>query len=258
MPRTISARASIRERATPSRDIAPGNPPPFEGDNTTHYSVVDRFGNAVANTYTLNFSYGVGPGRRRHRRAAQQRARRFRRQARRAQRLWPGRPQRGQRAGPEQAAAVVDDARPSCSRTASRCWSPARPAAAASSPRCCRSIVNVVDHRMTIADAVRAPRIHHQWLPDEVWVEPGLPPQVLKALEARGHKMVPRIWGTSANSIAIWRKASPARPTRARAAHWRPVIERPDAQHLHCFIGAVSSLSDHSNRIFPSTVTGTE
>ena len=34
--------------------------PRFEGNNTTHYSVVDRFGNAVANTYTLNLSYGVG------------------------------------------------------------------------------------------------------------------------------------------------------------------------------------------------------
>ena len=62
-------------------------------------------------------------------------------------------------------------------------------------------IVNVLDYKTPVADAVAAPRLHHQWLPDEVWAEPGVPPAVLKALEARGHKIVPRIWGTSANSI---------------------------------------------------------
>jgi gamma-glutamyltranspeptidase / glutathione hydrolase len=46
--------------ARPSRDIQPGEPAPPEGNNTTHFSVVDQDGNAVANTYTLNFSYGVG------------------------------------------------------------------------------------------------------------------------------------------------------------------------------------------------------
>ena len=47
-------------RARPAAEIRPALPPPREGGNTTHFSVVDRFGNAVANTYTLNFSYGVG------------------------------------------------------------------------------------------------------------------------------------------------------------------------------------------------------
>src|SRR6185437_15566234 len=47
-------------RATPARDIRPGAEPSSEGRNTTHFSVTDRFGNAVSNTYTLNFSYGVG------------------------------------------------------------------------------------------------------------------------------------------------------------------------------------------------------
>ena len=49
--------ASARRRRTSSRA---GKPAAFESDNTTHYSVVDRLGNAVANTYTLNLSYGVG------------------------------------------------------------------------------------------------------------------------------------------------------------------------------------------------------
>src|SRR5262249_51538470 len=48
------------DHATPASAIRPGGTVQNEGRNTTHFSVVDRFGNAVANTYTLNFSYGVG------------------------------------------------------------------------------------------------------------------------------------------------------------------------------------------------------
>src|SRR6202008_5126236 len=48
------------KRATPSRDIRAGQPVAAEGNNTTHYSVVDAAGNAVANTYTLNLNFGVG------------------------------------------------------------------------------------------------------------------------------------------------------------------------------------------------------
>src|SRR5262249_2916125 len=47
------------ERARASKDIKPGNPVPFESDHTTHYSIVDKDGNAVANTYTLNLRYGL-------------------------------------------------------------------------------------------------------------------------------------------------------------------------------------------------------
>ena len=48
------------ERATPSDRISPGGTAPREGGNTTHFSVIDKWGNAVSNTYTLNFSYGSG------------------------------------------------------------------------------------------------------------------------------------------------------------------------------------------------------
>jgi gamma-glutamyltranspeptidase/glutathione hydrolase len=47
-------------KASSSKDILPGNPNPYESSETTHFSIVDRFGNAVANTYTINFSYGSG------------------------------------------------------------------------------------------------------------------------------------------------------------------------------------------------------
>ena len=62
-------------------------------------------------------------------------------------------------------------------------------------------VVNVIDFGMTIADAVSFPRVHHQWLPDEVMAEPGLPPDSLRGLETRGHHVVVRPPGTSANSI---------------------------------------------------------
>ena len=54
------------KRARPSSEVAPGVPPAYESPDTTHFSVMDKWGNAVVNTYTLNFSYGSGitiPGR---------------------------------------------------------------------------------------------------------------------------------------------------------------------------------------------------
>ena len=64
-------------------------------------------------------------------------------------------------------------------------------------------LVNVIDHKMTIADAVRTPRIHHQWLPDQVIIERGMPNVIVQALEARGQKPTLRPLLTSANSIMI-------------------------------------------------------
>ena len=64
-------------------------------------------------------------------------------------------------------------------------------------------IVNVIDFRMPIAEAVSAPRLHHQWQPDEVVAEPDFPPDQLDALRTRGHTIVMTRPGTSANSIEI-------------------------------------------------------
>ena len=51
-------------------------------------------------------------------------------------------------------------------------------------------ILNVIDHGMNVQEAVDAPRIHHQWLPDEVRLERrGFPADVIRALEVRGHKV---------------------------------------------------------------------
>src|SRR5262249_59966582 len=52
-------------------------------------------------------------------------------------------------------------------------------------------IINVVDHGMQLQQAIDAPRVHHQWLPDQIVYEPfGLAPDVVSALQAMGHKLV--------------------------------------------------------------------
>ena len=66
-------------------------------------------------------------------------------------------------------------------------------------------IVNVLDHGMDISDAVGVPRFHHQWLPDRVVFEPwGISPDTRKILESRGHTLIPLPWGRGigdANSV---------------------------------------------------------
>ena len=64
-------------------------------------------------------------------------------------------------------------------------------------------ILNVIDRKLSIADAVAEPRIHHQWSPDEVMVERGFRGDLIRALEARGHKVAERLPPTSANSILV-------------------------------------------------------
>ena len=56
---------------------------------------------------------------------------------------------------------------------------------------------------MPINDAVSTPRLHHQWQPDEVYVEPGFAPDLLDALRRRGHNIVPVRPFTSVNSIEV-------------------------------------------------------
>ena len=64
-------------------------------------------------------------------------------------------------------------------------------------------IVNVLDYHMDVAAAVAAPRLHHQWLPDEVRVERGFADDTLAALKSMGHVIVEPLGQTSANSIAV-------------------------------------------------------
>ena len=64
-------------------------------------------------------------------------------------------------------------------------------------------IVNVLDYKMDVAAAVAAPRLHHQWMPDEVRVERGFSSEVLSELKAMDHVIVEPMGQTSANSILV-------------------------------------------------------
>jgi gamma-glutamyltranspeptidase/glutathione hydrolase len=80
-------------------------------------------------------------------------------------------------------------------------------------------IVNLVDYKMSLADAVAAPRIHHQWMPDEVRVEPDLPPDMSWLLERRGNKVVPAApWGAAPSILVTEKNLQGVADTRAAGA----------------------------------------
>ncbi|WP_291847413.1 gamma-glutamyltransferase [Bradyrhizobium sp.] len=187
-------------RATPSADIL-SLAPPREGSNTTHYSVVDSSGNAVSNTYTLNFSYGVGlvadgtgvllnnelddftaaPGA----------SNAFGLVGFEANLPGPGK-------------------RPLSSMSPTIVLKDGKPVLVTGTPGGSRIIsavlqivVNALDYGMGVAAAVAAPRVHHQWMPDAVRVERGFPAETLDALRAMGHQVIEPLGQTSANSIAV-------------------------------------------------------
>ncbi|MCK1736380.1 gamma-glutamyltransferase [Bradyrhizobium sp. 138] len=195
-------RASISaDRATPSKDLASAGPSPREGSNTTHFSVVDGRGNAVSNTYTLNFSYGVGlvadgtgvllNNELDDFTAAVGASNAYGLVGFEANLPGPGK-------------------RPLSSMSPTIVLRDGKPVLVTGSPGGSRIIstvlqviVNVLDYKMDVAAAVATPRLHHQWLPDEVRIERGLPDDVLVGLKAMGHLVVEPMGQTSANSILV-------------------------------------------------------
>jgi gamma-glutamyltranspeptidase/glutathione hydrolase len=186
-------------KATPSNETSVV--PPREGTNTTHFSVVDQFGNAVSNTYTLNFSYGVGlvadgtgvllNNEMDDFTAAPGASNAFGLVGFEANLPGPGK-------------------RPLSSMTPTIVLKNGKVALVTGSPGGSRIIsavlqvvINTLDFDMNVAAAVAAPRVHHQWLPDEVRVEHGIPDDTIAALRARGHRVVVPLGQTSANSIAV-------------------------------------------------------
>ena len=173
------------DRAKPSRDILPGNPLPYESSETTHFSVMDGEGNAVANTYTLNFNYGSGivadgTGILLNNKMDDFSAK-------------PGVPNAYGLVGGK-ANAVEPLKRPLSSMTPTLVFKDGKPFLATGSPGGSRIIsttlqliLNVVDHKMNIRAATQAPRIHHQWLPDRLEMETGFKRETLKALKDKGH-----------------------------------------------------------------------
>jgi gamma-glutamyltranspeptidase/glutathione hydrolase len=163
-------RASIdTEKTTPSSTIAPGKPQPYESNETTHFSIVDKFGNAVSNTYTINFSFGSGivaegTGILLNNEMDDFVAK-------------PGMPNAYGLMG-STANAIEPGKRPLSSMTPTLVLHKGKPFLATGSPggshiitTTLQIIVNVIDHDLNLASATGAPRVHHQWMPDEVRVE---------------------------------------------------------------------------------------
>ncbi|MCP1761344.1 gamma-glutamyltransferase [Bradyrhizobium japonicum] len=189
------------ERATPSKQLVSAPPAPREGTNTTHFSVVDAGGNAVSNTTTLNFSYGVGlvangTGVLLNNELDDFTAAVGASNAYGLVGFEPNLPGPGKR--------------PLSSMSPTIVLRDGKPVLVTGSPGGSRIIstvlqviVNVLDYKMDVAAAVAAPRLHHQWLPDEVRVESGFPGDVLFELKAMDHLIVEPMGQTSANSIMM-------------------------------------------------------
>jgi gamma-glutamyltranspeptidase / glutathione hydrolase len=187
------------DRARPAADIRPGEPQRYESDQTTHFSIVDKDGNAVANTYTLNLPYGSGlvaegtgvllnnelddfaakPG------------------AANAYGLLGG-----------DANAPGSMKRPLSSMSPTLVLKDGKLLMATGSPggstiisTVLQIILNVIDHGLNVAEAENAPRAHDQLWPDELRIERGISPDTVRLLEAMGHKVVVRDAMGSANTI---------------------------------------------------------
>ncbi len=188
--------------ATASAKVSPGlgAQEDTESNETTHFSVIDQWGNAVANTYTLNFSYGSGimvpgtgillnnemddfsakPG------------------VANAYGLLGGRRN-----------AIEPNKRMLSSMTPTLLFKGKSHLVATGSPGGSRIITtvlqivcNLIDHGMDISAASAAARFHHQWFPDEVRVEPGFNPETIAALQARSHRVKTRPLMGSTQSVS--------------------------------------------------------
>ncbi len=188
-------------RATAAADIHPGIEPQPEGRNTTHFSVVDRFGNAVSNTYTLNFSFGVGLV-----------------AAGTGVLLNNELDDFAAKADAPNAYGLLGDKanapgpgkRPLSSMTPTIVLKDGKPFLITGSPGgsyiitvVLQVVTDVIDRGMGIADAVSAPRVHNQWMPDRVFAEPGFSAELIAALQARGDAVTVQWRPTSANSILV-------------------------------------------------------
>lgn len=203
------------ERARPAADILPGQPQLFESDQTTHYSVVDAEGNAVSNTYTLNFSYGLGlvaagTGILLNNELDDFAARE---NAPNAFGLLGG-----------DANAPGPRKRPLSSMSPSLVFKDGELRLVTGSPGGSRIItivlqiiMNVIDHKMNVAEATEAPRIHHQWYPDQLRLEKGISPDTQRLLEKLGHKLsVSAVIGSTQTIERVRGQLAGASDTRQR------------------------------------------
>lgn len=177
-------------RASKSSEVSAGKPAGYEAEETTHFTVVDAAGNAVSNTYTLNGGFGSGVIAKGTGVLLNNEMDDFAAK--------PGVPNaygliQGERN------AVAPRKRPLSAMTptfvlrkdGSLWFAVGSPGGPTIINTVLQIIINIVDYGMNIQQAIDAPRIHHQWLPDEIVYEPDkLSPETQHALEALGHTLV--------------------------------------------------------------------
>jgi len=175
------------DKATSSKDIQPDADLPYESDQTTHFSVVDKWGNAATNTYTLNYSYGSGivaegTGVLLNNEMDDFSAK-------------PGHANGYGLIGGE-ANSIAPGKRPLSSMSPTVILKDKELFMVTGTPGGSRIITttlqvisNVIDYDMNVAEATSATRIHHQWLPDYIRIESGLSADTIKLLEQKGHQL---------------------------------------------------------------------
>ena len=189
------------ERARPSSDIRAGTPAAYESPETTHFSIVDRWGNAVSNTYTINFSYGsgitvAGAGFLLNNEMDDFSAK-------------PGVPNAygligGEANKIEPGKRMLSSMSPTIvRRNGENYLVSGSPGGSRIITTTLQVLLNVIDHGMNIQTAVNAPRIHHQWLPDEIRIEQGISADTIQKLEAMGHRVIPASAMGAIQSILI-------------------------------------------------------
>ena len=196
------ARNISMQKATPSTKIFAGDPVAYESPETTHYSVIDKDGNAVSVTTTINEPFGSGKlvdgaGFLLNNEMDDFSSK-------------PGTPNSFELIG-NQANAIFPKKRPLSSMTPTIVLKDNNPFLIIGSPGGSRIIttvlqviLNIIEHDMTITDAVSAPRTHSQWLPDVLMCEyDAISDFVREELEFRGHKIILKGNIGSANGILI-------------------------------------------------------
>ena len=180
------------DKATPSKDIFAGDASDYESSETTHYSVIDSDGNAVSVTTTINIGYGSG--------IVVEGAGFFLNNEMDDFSVKAGVPNYFGLVGND-ANAIEPGKRPLSSMTPTIVLKKNKPFIILGSPGGSRiittvlqTILNVTIHNMSIQEAVFAPRVHSQWLPDVIMVEPrSINKDVRKLLKQKGHKISPYI-----------------------------------------------------------------
>lgn len=190
-----------RSHANPSKEIRSGDVRIFEKEDTTHFSIVDPEGNAVSATYTLNGNFGSGiivegmgfllnnemdnfntnPGQADGAGIVQSEA----------NAIAPGKRM------------VTAMAPTMVFRNGTLFLVTGSPGSSRIISTIVQVILNTIDHGMNIQEAVNAPKVHHEWMPDELRIEKGISPDTIKILRDMGHNVVMKAPMGAASSILI-------------------------------------------------------